>query len=164
MAAFVVTPRSVVMLCALGAVLGCEEVVDHGGHGRWPGHPRLLLTAEPGDASVAQMRAQLAPGGALHSQFQAFVDVFCRPAPDGMLDTYLTDAWPAEEGLITYGFLIATYPVQGIDYRAVKSLDDLDVPFLAMWDSVTATPAYDTMTAERLWGLSTQLTSVGYLT
>ena len=30
--------------------------------------------------------------------------------------------------------------------------------------SKAATPAYDTMTAERLWGLSTQLTSVGYLT
>jgi len=30
--------------------------------------------------------------------------------------------------------------------------------------SKAASPAYDTITAERLWGLSTQLTSVGYLT
>lgn len=100
-------------------------------------HPSLLITASGASPTVPELQARLASTGVQSTLFQKYVDIFCSKSSNGgYLDNPLS--MNVDDGLPHYAFLIATYPVPGVNYRDVSTLADLDTPFFTMFDSVDA--------------------------
>lgn len=101
-------------------------------------HPHISMTLMGVSPTVTELQTRLGTGGPQASQFQSFLDIYCKTAANGgVLDTFVASYSPVY-GLWIYGFIIATYPVTGANYQDCSSLSVIETPFFSMFDTTIA--------------------------